>query len=179
MLLARGLRHRRWRVLAPLAASNLLLTAALRAVAARSEGCGDPCASQPNRTRRWRMPPSNRLLRSGFQPCLFHLRRVDFRLGSWGGAVDRSPRRLDGLAWGEKLSGMAGCRGNLRRHCLPGGATAWVSAPFTPARMLFLLPFYLLLLVRGKEREPRLGLGCLQRCLACRNELTVELLPES
>ena len=37
------------------------------------------------------------------------------------------------------------------------GATRWVSYPFTPARMLFSFPFFLLLVVRGRERWPRAG----------------------
>jgi hypothetical protein len=37
------------------------------------------------------------------------------------------------------------------------GATAWVSFPFVGARLLFLLPFYLLWLARGREAHPRLG----------------------
>ena len=37
------------------------------------------------------------------------------------------------------------------------GATRWVTYPFMPARMLFSFPFFLLLLVRGRERWPRAG----------------------
>jgi hypothetical protein len=37
------------------------------------------------------------------------------------------------------------------------GAAAWVSFPFVGARLLFLLPFYLLWLARGREANPRLG----------------------
>jgi len=37
------------------------------------------------------------------------------------------------------------------------GATRWVSYPFVPARMLFCFPFFLLLMVRGRERWPRAG----------------------
>lgn len=37
------------------------------------------------------------------------------------------------------------------------GATRWVAYPFMPARMLFTFPFFLLLLVRGRERWPRAG----------------------
>ncbi len=36
-------------------------------------------------------------------------------------------------------------------------ATRWVTYPFVPARMLFLFPFFLLLVVRGRERSPRTG----------------------
>ena len=37
------------------------------------------------------------------------------------------------------------------------GATRWVTYPFMPARMLFSFPFFLLLLVRGRERWPKAG----------------------
>ena len=37
------------------------------------------------------------------------------------------------------------------------GATAWVSFPFVGARLLFLLPFYVLWLARGREAHPRFG----------------------
>jgi len=37
------------------------------------------------------------------------------------------------------------------------GAASWVSYPFIPARLLFLLPFFLLLLVRGVRRLPVVG----------------------
>jgi len=37
------------------------------------------------------------------------------------------------------------------------GATHWVAYPFMPARMLFWFPFFLLLVVRGRERWPRAG----------------------
>ncbi len=36
-------------------------------------------------------------------------------------------------------------------------AERWVSFVFTPARLLFLLPFFLLLVVLGAERSPRIG----------------------
>jgi hypothetical protein len=35
------------------------------------------------------------------------------------------------------------------------GTVLWVSLPFTPARLLFLLPFYLILLARGLVSNPR------------------------
>jgi hypothetical protein len=35
--------------------------------------------------------------------------------------------------------------------------TRWVSFAFIPARLLFCYPFFLLLVVRGRERSPRLG----------------------
>ncbi len=38
------------------------------------------------------------------------------------------------------------------------GAASWVAFAFTPARLLFLLPFYLLWIVRGKERTPKAGM---------------------
>lgn len=41
------------------------------------------------------------------------------------------------------------------------GAAAWVSFPFVGARMLFLLPFYLLCLTRGITAHPRLGAAVL------------------
>jgi hypothetical protein len=37
------------------------------------------------------------------------------------------------------------------------GASRWVSFAFIPARLLFVLPFYLLLLVRSREASKRLG----------------------
>jgi hypothetical protein len=37
------------------------------------------------------------------------------------------------------------------------GAGRWVSFAFVPARLFFVLPFFLLLLVRGVERSPRTG----------------------
>ncbi len=37
------------------------------------------------------------------------------------------------------------------------GATAWVTFAFVGARLLFVLPFYLLLLLAGRERKPRAG----------------------
>ena len=37
------------------------------------------------------------------------------------------------------------------------GVSRWLSSPFLPARLLFLLPFYLLLVLRGSERSPKLG----------------------
>ena len=37
------------------------------------------------------------------------------------------------------------------------GATAWVTFAFVGARLLFVLPFYLLLLLAGRERKPRPG----------------------
>ena len=37
------------------------------------------------------------------------------------------------------------------------GATAWVTFAFVGARLLFVLPFYLLLLLAGRERKPRSG----------------------
>lgn len=37
------------------------------------------------------------------------------------------------------------------------GATRWVTYPFMPARMLFVFPFFLLLVARGRERRPRAG----------------------
>jgi hypothetical protein len=37
------------------------------------------------------------------------------------------------------------------------GASRWVTYPFIPARLLFSFPFFLLLLVRGRERWPRAG----------------------
>ncbi len=37
------------------------------------------------------------------------------------------------------------------------GATAWVTFAFVGARLLFVLPFYLLLLLAGRERRPRAG----------------------
>ena len=37
------------------------------------------------------------------------------------------------------------------------GATRWVTYPFMPARMLFWFPFFLLLVIRGRERWPRAG----------------------
>jgi hypothetical protein len=37
------------------------------------------------------------------------------------------------------------------------GATAWVTFAFVGARLLFIFPFYLLLLLAGRERKPRVG----------------------
>lgn len=37
------------------------------------------------------------------------------------------------------------------------GVSKWVSFAFVPARLLFLLPFYLLLLVHGREKNPKAG----------------------
>ncbi len=37
------------------------------------------------------------------------------------------------------------------------GVSRWVSVPFVPARLMFLLPFYLLLVVRGCAQQGRLG----------------------
>lgn len=50
------------------------------------------------------------------------------------------------------------------------GVTRWVSFPFTPARLLFLYPLCLLLLVRGAWRSPRAG------ALACAAMLGVAVL---
>ncbi|MGB9604652.1 MAG: hypothetical protein ACPL88_02080, partial [Bryobacteraceae bacterium] len=37
------------------------------------------------------------------------------------------------------------------------GVSRWVSFPFVPARLLFLLPLYLMLMVQGKERSGKVG----------------------
>ena len=157
LLLARCLRHREWHVLAPLAASNLLLAALyapwlpfLRAAMTRvftteSYSLVDSAAVEP-------------ALRLAFSFVSF----------TYGESIS-----VGGLAVGLLIGPLVGWMVWRGANSSPGwlvvvglsaaiaylGATAWVSVPFTPARMLFLLPFYLLLLVRGKERKPRLGLA--------------------
>ncbi|MCX6632676.1 MAG: hypothetical protein NTW28_34170, partial [Candidatus Solibacter sp.] len=56
-------------------------------------------------------------------------------------------RRNPELAWVAAALGAIGFIGVAR----------WVSYPFVPARMLFVLPFFLLLLARGAEGVPRWG----------------------
>jgi hypothetical protein len=47
------------------------------------------------------------------------------------------------------------------------GVARWVSFPFVPARLLFVLPFYLLLILEGCARHPRLRTAfCLTLLLA-------------
>ena len=70
-----------------------------------------------------------------------------------------------------------GCRGARRERdwiAIPAlaaaigyfGAAAWVSFPFIGARMLFLLPFYLLCLARGIVERPKLGTAVFAGMLA-------------
>ena len=61
---------------------------------------------------------------------------------AWQGA-----RRAPEVAWLALALGTIGFIGVAR----------WVSYPFVPARMLFVLPFFLLLLARGSSARPRWG----------------------
>ncbi len=157
LLAARCLRHRRWRVLAPLAASNLLLALlyapwlpVLRAAVTRVL------------TTESYSPVENAAV-AAVLPLAFSF--VSFTYGEsisiWGlGAGLLIGPLVVWLVWrGGKSSPRWLMVVGISAAIAYGGATAWVSVPFTPARLLFLLPFYLLLLVRGKEREPRLGLA--------------------
>ncbi len=157
LLAARCLRHRRWRVLAALAASNLLLALlyapwlpVLRAAVARVL------------TMESYSPVENAAV-GAVLPLAFSF--VSFTYGEsisvWALGAGLLIGPLVGwLVWrGAKSSPGWPVVVGISAAIAYGGATAWVSVPFTPARLLFLLPFYLLLLVRGKEREPRLGLA--------------------
>jgi hypothetical protein len=59
----------------------------------------------------------------------------------------RGARRTPEVAW---LAGALGAIGFI-------GVARWVSYPFVPARMLFVLPFFLLLIARGAVGRPRWG----------------------
>ncbi len=53
------------------------------------------------------------------------------------------------------------------------GASAWVTFSFVGARLLFLLPFYLLWILRGRENSPKLGsIVCLAMLIVSAGSLT-------
>ena len=167
-LLARCLRHQKWHVLVPLAASNLLLAALYapwlpylrvaitRVFTTESHSLVENAAAET-------------ALRLAFSFVSFTYGESISVLGLAAGLLIGPP--VGWMVWRSAKSsqgwlivvGLSAAIAYL-------GATAWVSVPFTPARILFLLPFYLLLLVRGKEQKPRLGLA------ACSGVLLVAVI---
>ncbi len=157
LLLTRCLRHQKWQMLAPLAASDLLLALLyapwlpyLRAAL----------------TRVFTTESHSLVENAAVETAL----RLAFSFVSFTYGESLS---VLGLAAGLLISPLVGwvvwrgARSFPRSAVLLApaagiaylGASAWVSVPFTPARLLFLLPFYLLLLVVGKEQKPKLGVA--------------------